>query len=81
MNDETKFAPLCIWCSAPWSDENIQVENFDCADQCDSGRIDDETVTVSIVCHACNREMYRKVGVSERFDDDPHWMPLPDPPA
>ena len=52
------FAPKCIWCSAPWSDENVKVYDFDAADQCESGRFGPEEVTVSIVCHACNRLMY-----------------------
>jgi hypothetical protein len=53
---------LCPFCSAPWSEENIRVWNIDSADQCDSGRYDPPTYSISISCHACGREMYRKEG-------------------
>lgn len=67
---EPSFAPKCIWCSAEWSDDNIRVYDFDAADQCESGRLDPESVTVSIVCHVCNREMYRKEGVFNSYGPD-----------
>lgn len=61
-NSRPKFAPKCIWCSADWSADNIRLHDLDASDQCQSGRLDPEECTVSIVCHACNREMYRKEG-------------------
>jgi hypothetical protein len=53
---------LCVFCSAPWDESNIRLYDLDAADQCASGRFDAENCTVSIVCHACGREMYRKEG-------------------
>lgn len=64
---EQKFAPKCIWCSAEWSDDNIKVYDFDASDHCDSGRFSPETVSVSIVCHSCKREMYRKEGAENCY--------------
>ena len=55
-----EFKPKCIWCSAPWSDENVRIYDIDAADHCESGRFGPETACVSIGCHACGREMYRK---------------------
>lgn len=56
------FRPLCIWCSAPWDDSNIQLHDLDASDHCASGRFYPEQCTISIVCHECKREMYRKEG-------------------
>jgi hypothetical protein len=60
-----EFKPLCIWCSAPWSDDNVQIEIEAEMDGYEStGFYCTAEGTVSIVCHACKREMYRKEGVS-----------------
>lgn len=53
---------LCPFCSAPWSGDNVRVFNLDAGDHCDSGRFYSECCSISIVCHACEREMYRKDG-------------------
>ena len=53
----------CVFCSAPWSDENLMVYNIDAGDHCDSGRFYSETVSVQIRCHKCKRVMYQKDGV------------------
>lgn len=53
---------LCPYCSAPWSEENVEIYDLDAADQCESGRIDPKTATIDITCHACSRLMYRKEG-------------------
>lgn len=60
----TLFRPKCVWCSADWSDDNIKVYDLDAGDHCDSGRFYAESCTVSISCHKCGKEMYRKEGVS-----------------
>jgi hypothetical protein len=60
---EPKFAPQCIWCSAPWSDENVKAYDLDAGDHCQLGRFFPESVTIAIVCHACQRLMYEKTGV------------------
>lgn len=53
---------LCPFCSTPWSEENVRVWDVDSADQCDSGRFGPPTYSISIFCHSCKREMYRKEG-------------------
>jgi hypothetical protein len=57
---------LCPFCSTPWSEDNIRVYDIDGAAQCNSGRFEPPTYSISITCHACRREMYRKEGVYER---------------
>lgn len=57
---------LCPFCSAPWSDDNVQLFDLDAGDHCESGRFYPEQCTVTISCHACKREMYRKEGA--QFD-------------
>lgn len=53
---------LCPFCGTPWSAENIRVFDVDSADQCESGRFEPPTYSISITCHSCEREMYRKEG-------------------
>jgi hypothetical protein len=53
---------ICPFCSAPWSDTNLRLFDLDAGDHCDSGRFYPEQCSVSIRCHACSREMYRKEG-------------------
>lgn len=64
MGDDTDYLSriLCPFCSAPWNESNIRLYDLDAADQCASGRFEPENCTVSIVCHSCEREMYRKEG-------------------
>lgn len=61
---ETKqgFKFTCIWCNAGWSDQNIRLYDLDAGDHCNSGRFYPENCVVSIVCHSCDREVYRKEG-------------------
>lgn len=58
---------LCPFCSTPWSEENIYVWDVDSADQCDSGRFEPPTYSISIKCHSCKREMYRKEGAYAEY--------------
>lgn len=53
---------LCPFCGAAWSPENLRFYDLDAGDHCASGRFYTECVTVEIVCHACDRLMYRKEG-------------------
>jgi hypothetical protein len=73
MSDKPKFAPKCVWCNAEWSDANIKVYDFDATDECESGRFGPEEVSVAIVCHACNREMYRKEGAKNCYSGPYSW--------
>lgn len=61
---EQKFEFKCIWCNAGWSDDNIQLLDLDAGNHCASGRFYGECCVVSIVCHECKREVYRKEGVA-----------------
>ena len=58
---------LCPFCSAPWTEENIHIWDVDSANQCDSGRFEPPTYSISIKCHACKREMYRKEGAHASY--------------
>lgn len=66
---EEKFAPKCIWCSAPWSDDNVEIYD----DEKDSwgsdsmGSFTDVSLSVSIECHSCKREIYRKDGFRRTY--------------
>lgn len=54
----------CPFCHAPWAEGNVRLYNLDAGDHCASGRLYLESCTVSISCHACKREMYRKDGAA-----------------
>ncbi len=60
--NSTKCEIVCPFCKSPWSDKNIHLYDLDAGDHCDSGRYYSENCTVSIICHSCKREMYRKEG-------------------
>lgn len=56
-----EFRPKCIWCNAPWTDDNIRVEEVYAGGGCDTcgyGTI--VSGTINIVCHVCNKLMYQK---------------------
>lgn len=57
---EPKFAPKCIWCNAPWSDENVNLE-IEGASYCETCG-DSGYPALTITCHACKRLMYEKSG-------------------
>lgn len=59
MSEEPEFAPKCIWCSAPWSEENVALEVE--SSGCESGGWD-YWATIKITCHVCNKLMYEKSG-------------------
>ena len=55
------FKPKCIWCSAPWSDENVRIEDVWASQGCDTcGYGLKVSGTVTIECHACTKVMYQK---------------------
>lgn len=61
--DEPDFKPSCVFCHALWSDENVKLSDIAYDNYESTGPCSFEA-TVSLVCHACGREMYRKEGVS-----------------
>jgi hypothetical protein len=38
VKTEPEFKPLCIWCSAPWSDKNVKLE-IEGASYCECGKL------------------------------------------
>lgn len=58
---EPVFAPLCVWCSAEWSPENVQVYAYSGGAGCDTCGYGSEPYgSVKIVCHECGKLMYEK---------------------
>ncbi len=68
MTDELSKI-LCAWCSAPWSTKNIKIWDVDGRDQCESGRFESPTYSITIKCHSCGKEMYRKEGVNSSYGE------------
>lgn len=54
--------PICVFCSAPWSDEMIKVEDIDASHGHGSYDIgpENQRATVDITCDTCNKLIYRK---------------------
>jgi len=52
--------PLCVWCSAPWTDDMLRVSAE--ADYCsgDYGGVDGIETTIDVICSTCNRLVYQK---------------------
>ncbi len=60
--DAAPSPPLCVWCSAPWTDDMLQVSAHA---EMYHGYYGDSSVeridtTVDVVCSTCNRLVYRK---------------------
>lgn len=55
---EPRFAPLCIWCSAPWDDSNVQIYAW-ASGGCPTCGPEAEA-EVEIICHKCYKLMYKK---------------------
>lgn len=54
--------PLCVFCSAPWTDEMIHIYDIDARhgdDSYDFGP-EDQRATLDITCSSCGRLIYRK---------------------
>lgn len=54
--------PICVFCSAPWSDTMIKVFDIDALHGCDSYDFGpyDQKATVDITCDSCQKLIYRK---------------------
>jgi hypothetical protein len=53
--------PLCPFCSAPWTDDMIKVEDVSCSQGCDTcGYGGSASGTVKIHCEACEKLIYQK---------------------
>lgn len=54
--------PLCVWCSAPWTDDMLKVSS---QAEMETGYYDDKWVesidtTIDVTCSTCKRLVYRK---------------------
>ena len=55
--------PLCVWCSAPWTDDMVKVL---AASEVQAGYYEgdidsvDTVVNIDVTCSSCNRLVYRK---------------------
>ncbi len=61
--DETENKPpppLCVWCSAPWTDDMLEVYAECEWTSGDYGSIDGIDVTIDVTCSTCNRLVYKK---------------------
>lgn len=55
--------PLCVWCSAPWTDEMLFVQaNADINHGYYPGEweVSGHDVKIDVTCSTCNRLVYRK---------------------
>ena len=59
---------LCPFCGEPWGKDNVRLYELDAGDHCESGRFYPKQCTVSIKCHACDKEMYRKEGAEFGYE-------------
>jgi hypothetical protein len=57
--EEPVFAPLCIWCSFPWSKENVKVFVKAGSQASTYGYRSSIDVKVQIKCHNCKKVMYQ----------------------
>lgn len=62
MNDKIP-PPLCVWCSAPWTDDMLKVSaeaDMYCGYYPGDVSIDGVDVNIDVTCGTCNRLVYRK---------------------
>lgn len=64
MADDDKIPPpLCVWCSAPWTDEMMKVTaeaEMEDGYYGDSYLSGNGVVNIDITCSSCKRLVYRK---------------------
>lgn len=61
MTQQTpKFEINCIWCSAPWSDDNLTAHAEISNGYDDHTGPEVDSITIKIKCHACGKVMYEK---------------------
>lgn len=54
-------------CTETLLSEDIHVFAVDAADQCDDGRFEPPTYSISIVCHSCGCEIHRQDGCHAEY--------------
>ncbi|MDP3938240.1 MAG: hypothetical protein Q8R92_08900 [Deltaproteobacteria bacterium] len=62
MADEKIPPPLCVFCSAPWTDDMMQVYAKADLEVGYYGDVDGVQIdmTIDVTCSSCNRVVYRK---------------------
>jgi hypothetical protein len=63
MTDERPPPPLCVFCSAPWTDEMLKVYakgDYDFGYYPGEFSVDGYDVTIDVTCSTCGRLVYRK---------------------
>ena len=58
--EETPPPPLCVWCSAPWTDDMLKVYARADVSYGDYGCVEGIETTIDVHCSACKRLVYRK---------------------
>jgi hypothetical protein len=56
-------SPLCVWCSAPWTDDRLKVYtkgDFDFGYYPGEFCVGGYDTTIDVTCSNCNRLVYRK---------------------
>lgn len=62
-NDDKIPPPLCVWCSAPWTDDMVKAYvQVDIENGYYEGdySVNSADITLDITCSTCNRLVYRK---------------------
>lgn len=59
--------PLCVWCSAPWTDDMMKVYADADISWGDYGGLDGIEVTIDVTCSTCNRLVYQKHVADARY--------------
>lgn len=63
MSDDKIPPPLCVWCSAPWTDDMMKVYvkgDFDFGYYPGDFSVDGYDTTIDVTCESCKRLVYRK---------------------
>lgn len=67
MTDETSELsippPLCVWCSAPWTDDMLKVSaeaDIEWGYYPGDAYVDSVDVSIDVTCSSCKRLVYRK---------------------
>lgn len=52
--------PLCVWCSAPWTDDMLRAYAEADVSWGEYGQVDGITIHIDVTCSTCKRLVYRK---------------------
>ena len=60
MSSEKIPPPLCVWCSAPWTDDMVDIYAWAGCSGGDYAEITMIDITMDVICSSCKRLVYRK---------------------